>query len=947
MAGSSIQRWSWTASGVCTCNAGMRLAVRPRDSIPRGFSGTIRPAFCAPSPIRLSAMTKTAPSMHGTIGPGTRIGSYEVVALIGVGGMGEVYRAHDSKLGRDVAVKVLPRDVCNDPDRVARLQREARVLAALNHRHIAAIHGLEEIDGSAALILELVEGPTLAERIAAGLLPLDEAVAIATQIAEALGAAHDKGIVHRDLKPANIKVTDVDTVKVLDFGLARMAVGDNMSDGVVPPTTTAHYTRQGVVLGTAAYMSPEQARGLPTDRRTDVWAFGCVLYEMLAARSAFGKATVSDTIAAVLERDPDWAALPPATPRAIRSVLEQCLEKDCKRRRRDVLDIALDLERSRRTPARDENTTVAQPPRRRGVATLALVAAIAVAAAAAWFGSRANIVAPEVAEFTVYPPRGTTFPLEVGAPWPTLSPDGRQLAFVAVTANGVSQIWLRPVGSTVAQPLGGAEGGARPFWAPNSRAIGFFADGKIKRIDLSNGNVQNVCDAPFLGSMSATWGGGDVILFTHVGGLFRVPGSGGTPVIALPDRSRQGDRYQPQNPSFFPDGRRFAFVTLRAKPEDSEICVGSLDSQETRCILRAESPARYASGYLLFGRDGVLRLQRFDPERFATSGAALPVSAARVRVTPVWRPPPFSIAADVLAFHPGTAAAQLVWRDRTGATVATVAEPDDYGGWSASQDGRRVAVSRADPRTGNVDIWLKEPQRDAWSRVTFDQADDSSPIFSPDGTRVVFASTRGGIGALYVKATGAIGSEQRLATFDVTTVSPHDWSPDGRLILYNTFSSKTGWDIGVVPADGSSAGKLVIESQHGERGGRFSPDMKWIAYDSTESGRREVWIQPFPPTGDRWQVSTTGGIGPKWRRDGKELFYVAADGMLMAMPIDPGAAPVLGSATPLFQTLGREGGAPFHVSPDGTGFLMPTPPSLLDVAPITVRLNWRTAIEQH
>jgi len=882
---------------------------------------------------------------------GTRIGSYVIESAIGAGGMGEVYRARDTKLDRDVALKLLPEAFASDPERLARFEREAKTLAALNHPHIAHIHGVEHENTAHALVMELIDGEDLSDRIALGPVPIDEALPIAAQIAEALAAAHAKGIVHRDLKPANIKIASSGHVKVLDFGLAQIVSDQDSGELCGSPTVTANYTKQGEVLGTAAYMSPEQARGQVTDRRTDVWSFGCVLYEMLAGRRAFAKTTVSDTIAAVLEREPDWSALPAATPPIIRLLLGRCLEKDQRRRRRDIADIAIDLEQAAPASFASHHGAPERGARAKHVVqylSFAVIAATAVAAVWAWSVRRGNtVVAPDVAEFTISPPPGTTFPVEVGAPWPSISPDGHKLAFVALASNGGTQLWLRPIGSAAAQPLAGTEGAARPFWAPDSRAIGFFADGKIKRLDLASGTVQNVCDAPYLGGMSATWGADDVILFTHVGGLFRVSASGGAPLLALPDASTPGDRNQRQNPSFLADGRHFLFVNQRSKQEENQICVGSIDGQESRCILNASSPARYVDpGYLLFVRDGVLRLQRFDADRLVTSGEARPISSSQIRVNPVFRPPPFSIAPNVLAFHPGNAAAQLVWRNRTGATVSTVGELGDYASWSASADERRVATSRTDPRAGNVDIWLKDQNRSAWSRFTFDAAADNNPVFSPDGSRIAFGSTRAGVPGIYVKPTIAAGSEQLLATFGAREAGPQDWSADGRLILYSAYNEKSNWDLGVVAADGRTPGTLVIQSQHGERGGKFSPDVKWIAYDSTESGRREVWIQPFPPTGDRWQVSTTGGISPQWRRDGRELFYIAADGILTAVSVGPGPVPVIGSATPLFQTLLREGAAGFHASSGGQRFLMMVPPPYAEVTPITVRLNWRSTIEQ-
>jgi serine/threonine protein kinase len=906
-----------------------------------------------------SALDLTAgPVLAGPDAPhrqmiGRRIGPYLVVSPLGAGGMGEVYRATDGRLGRDVALKVLPPSWSGDSDRIQRFEREARVLASLNHPHVGAIHGVEEANGLYALVLELIEGPTLAEMLATRQLPLREALRIGAEIAEALEAAHDRGIIHRDLKPANIKIRD-GSVKVLDFGLARVSRDSSAGDITRSPTLMADRTRQGVLLGTPAYMSPEQARGQVADKRSDIWSFGCVLYEMVAGRQAFAGPTLSDTIAAVLEREPDWAAVPGATPLRVVRLLKQCLEKEPRRRRRDIADVRLELADA----GEDEPLVRASPTERaRSVsgrdalwyATPALVVGAAIAALSVLaLRPAAPVMTPaEPIEVTVLPPLGTYFPLEVGAPWPSISPDGRQLAFVAVSSSGVQQLWIRPLDSATSRPLANSEGAARPFWSPDSRAIGFFADGKIKRVDLPNGTPQVVCDAPYLGGMSASWGAQGTILFAHVGGVFRVPASGGTPELVLRDIAEDGRRDSPQNPSFLPDGR-FIYVAQRTTREEHEICVASLDSQLPRCITKLPSPARYAEpGYLLFVRDGTLRLQRFDLETLALSGEPTAVAATFVSADPVYRPPPFSVSPRALAFHPGTGASRLTWVTRSGEVLSTVSEANDTG-VAVSRDGRRIVAGRIDRQhAGNVDLWLRGGTAEVWSRFTFDPAAETNPVFSPDGTRVVFARRRGGATGLFIKSIDGLAPEERLVQFPPgVEAAPQDWSSDGKSILYGAYTPATGWDIGVVPVGHGGAPTLLLHTEHGERDGKLSPDMRWIAYDSTESGRREIWIQPMPPNGSRWQVSTTGGFSPRWREDNRELFYSAAGGALMSVPVAAGPTPVLGAPVRLFQTVQVEGGSGFAVSPDGQRFLLTAPPQLADADPITVIVNWRSAIEK-
>ena len=883
---------------------------------------------------------------------GRRLGVYQVQERIGAGGMGEVYRARDTRLGRDVAIKILPTVFTSDPDRLARFEREARVLASLNHPNIGAIYGLEEGPAETGshvrgLVLELVDGETLAERIARGPLRTTDALAIATQLADALDAAHEKGIVHRDLKPANIKVTPAGTVKVLDFGLAKAAEGDAANpDLTQSPTISAIATRAGVLLGTVAYMSPEQARGLAVDKRADIWAFGCVLFEILTGRAAFAGATVSDTIAAILEREPDWSRLPEATPPNVSRLVRRCLTKDLRRRLHDVADARIDLEDTHAdSTAAPVGTRALGGVRHRVLRERvgwAVIGAVVVLAAL-WAGDpRGPSASLTPVELAVFPPRGSTFPFEGGAPWPAISPDGGQLAFVAVTSDGLQQLWIRPLDSTTAQPLQGTDGAARPFWSPDSRSIGYFANGRLWRFNLPAGPPQVITDAPYLGGMAGTWGLDGDIVFNHVAGLNRVSSAGG-PVTAVIPKSETA----PSTPAFLPDGRHFLYVREGTSREETQICVGSLDSSDTKCILTVHSPPRYAPpGYLLFVRDAVLLAQRFDPDRLELSGEAIPVADAQILADPVWRPPPFSASNNgVLAFHPSNGETQLVWMDRSGKSLGAIGPIGDYGAPELSADGKRVMAIRSELRTGNADLWLYDLLRGTSSRFTFDPASDTSPVFSPDGERVAFLSARnGGTGLWEKRIDGAVPEQLWLASAG----SVGDWSSDGRFILYAPlFSSKTGWDLWVMPVSGDRKPFPFVQTEHGEREGRFSPDVRWIAYDSTESGRREVWLQPFPPTGSKWQISTGGGFSPRWRGDGMEIFYVAADGKLTAVAVGGGSTPEFGTPTSLFQTMFREGASgSYAVASDGQRFLMNVPPDAGDVTPITVVVNWEAMLKQ-
>jgi eukaryotic-like serine/threonine-protein kinase len=882
------------------------------------------------------------------LAPGTRLGPYEITAQIGVGGMGEVYRATDTNLARQVAIKVLPEAVAADAERLARFDREAKTLAALNHPNIGAIYGLEKADGIRALVMELVEGPTLADRIAQGPIPIDEALPIAKQIAEALEAAHEQGIIHRDLKPANIKLRPDGTVKVLDFGLAKTmepAAAVSSSLSMSPTITTPAMTQAGIILGTAAYMSPEQARGTAVDKRADVWAFGVVLWEMLTGKRLFEGATVSDTLAAVLKTEPGWNALGPATPTAIRRLLRRCLEKDRKQRLDSAAAARLEIEEALTAPSAVESAAVPAPSsasRGRLAWMVAASAVLVVAAAAVWQQRHATTAPRPVTRFEIAVPQ-TDSPTSL-----SLSPDGRQLAYVATT-EGQSRVWVRLLDDTDPRPLVGTEGASFPFWAPDASAIGFFAEGKLKRVDLAGGASQALADAP--NGRGGTWNSEGVILFTPGNAplapnsvITRVSAAGGTPIAVTHLGPGEGSHRWPQ---FLPDGRRFMFFSTVGRSDSQGVYLGSLDGGEPIRVLATETPGVFVPpDRLLLVRGDALMAARFDAAQGTVAGELMQL------VQPVGRDDgvlanAFSVAPGTLAYRAtgGSQRRQLVWMDRTGKMVGSIGSPDSNQLAQLALDpaGQRIAVVRT--ILGNFDVWLVDTSRGIPARFTFDPGGDRYPLWSPDGRRVVFWSVRGGPLSLYEKSASGAGDEQLLAA---DAGVPLSWSPDGRFLLYQRAEPKTGIDLWVLSMTGERKSLAVVQTAMDQPGGEFSPDGRWLAYESNESGRFEVYVQPFPEAGGKWQISSAGGTQPRWRRDGKELYYVAPDARLMAVTVaatpdgktlDPGV-PVPLFRTPLASGAGVSAGRPeYAVAPDGR-FLMNTVVDDTAPSPITVVLNW-------
>jgi serine/threonine protein kinase len=894
------------------------------------------------------------------IGAGTRLGQYEIQGPLGAGGMGEVYRARDLKLGRDVAIKLLPAAFASDPDRRARLEREARLLASLNHPHIATIHGVEDTAGVYALVMELVEGPTLEEKLAgsrlqppgsgtqavglpkpvARSLKADEALAIARQIADALDAAHEKGIVHRDLKPANIKLTADGVVKVLDFGLATAVT---QPQGELSASPTISPTRIGTVVGTAAYMSPEQARGLAVDKRTDIWAFGCVLYEMLAGRQAFTGATGSDVMAHVLEREPDWSALPANAPAGVLPLLRRCLEKDPKHRLRDVGDAWSSVDDApRATPS--NRPQPATSGRERLVWISALAVAGLIAAGAIVRGRLPAAAVPSASEVRA----------EINTPATTdavsfaISPDGERIVFAAIS-EGRSRLWLRPLSSAAVRPLAGTDGASYPFWSPDSRSVGFFADGKLKRVDVEAAAVRELAAAQF--PSGGTWSREGVILFVPGAGrpVVRVPENGGE--LGTVTRMRAPDESNHRSPRFLPDGRRFLYY-VTGTPDVRGIYVGSLDGNDTKRLVDADAVVEFVPpGQLLFVRQGILLTQAFDVASRTLSGTAAPVAediavdlenVAPVSVSPNGR----------MVYRAGTPTGyrRLIWFDRSGHETGNVTDPDPASPLSPemSSDGKRVVLYRT--IDGNNDLWMLDTNRGVLGRFTFDPANEINPIWSPDGTRVIFGANRGGVFDIYQKPADGIGPATALLLKPPINKAPNDWSPDGQFILVRTLDPAKGYSIWAAPMGGAGEPFPVVDSSFNEREGQFAPDGRWIAYQSDESGRFEIYLRSFPDPTHQIRVSATGGAQVRWRRDGQELFFIGLDNRLMAAPVHRSDAGTLdvGSPVPLFMT--RVGGAvlgprkqQYLVSRDGQRFLMNTV-TTESSSPLRVILNWKAVV---
>src|SRR5262245_31745779 len=875
-----------------------------------------------------------------------RIGGYPIERELGRGGMGIVYLGRDTKLGRAVAIKVLPEAFAADPERLARFDREAKLLASLHHPHIAGIYGLEESDGRRFLALEFVEGPTLAERLEGRPLPIDESLDIARQIAAALEAAHESGVIHRDLKPGNIKLTPAGDVKVLDFGPAKGAGSvESSRDLSQSPTRTYSPTGVGVILGTAAYMSPEQARGKVVDRRTDIWSFGCVLYEMFTGRRLFAGETVSDTIAKILEREPDWNAVPAAVPEKIRDLLRRCLEKDARKRLRDIGDARIELEDTLHARTSKSRIAAAEAAAgRRGADPRALFVAYGVAllaVAAAGFAFVRPMFDPDhpgAIRLTVTEPPGAQ--MNGDAVDCALSPDGKTLVFVASDSAGTVHLWTRSLGSLSAKPLAGTENASKPFWSPDSRWVGFFANDKLKKARLTGG-AEVVCDAP--NGRGATWSAQGTIVFAPAGEgpLFAVSAAGGDPrQVTTMDSTRHETAHR--FPWFLPDGKHFVYLALPGGARGLDVLVGSTDGGPSRKLMSANSAPTYCEpGYLLFQRDFNLMAQRFDAGSLRLIGDPVTLPDVPAPSNSTGGRAATVSGKGVLAYMNGTFSnSRLAWFDRAGRDVGTVPIASaQYFIPLLSPDERTISVARG-TSPNESDIWLVDLSRGVGTRFTYGPKNNSIGLWSHDGSRIAFESDRNGPWDIFVRATNGAQPESSLVSGRSQFKHPASWSPDDRLLAYYQMDAKTGFDIWLAPTDGSGPPRPYLQTPFQDQFPQFSPDGRWMMYVSDESGRNEVYVQSFPTPTRKYQVTTTGCNVALWRHDGKEIFGIGLDGqtILSIDVVESGSTFRTGISRTLFR--GPPNVTGFSPTRDGQRFLMAVQEGQAATSSITVAFDW-------
>jgi eukaryotic-like serine/threonine-protein kinase len=842
--------------------------------------------------------------------PGTHLGPYEILTLLGAGGMGEVYRARDTRLNRDVAIKILPAELSTDPSRKQRFEREAKVISSLNHPNICVLYDVGNQNGTEYLVMEYIEGETLAKRLERGELPTEQMLKIGTEIAGGLDKAHRSGVIHRDPKPGNIMLTKTGA-KLLDFGLAKPAVSPSNATTLTGAAGPTPVTDQGIIVGTFQYMSPEQVEGKELDGRSDIFSLGAVLYEMLTGQRAFqGKSQLS-VASAILDKEPvPLTTVKPLTAPSLDHVIRRCLAKDPDERWQTARDLASELKWMAESVGHAEPLEPTRQPRTRW-RWLAVVAAVLLGFILARSAFLYESKTPPLAA-----PVRFEIPLPAGSLNFTLSPDGRQLAILAPGSDGRWLIWIRALDSLQTRPLPGTENvfGPHAFWSPDSRFVAFQSGGKLKRIDISGGPPQAICDTP--GSvLGGAWNRDDIIIFgTDGNGIMRVAAGGGVPTFLTTTSGRNEIH---AFPSFLSDGRHFAY--LRA-PENSGIYIGSLDEkpeqQNSNRILASSLMAGYAppsdagSGRLLFMRDGTLLAQVFDERRLELVGEPVPVVE---QVGTFLLSADFSASANgVLAFRAGKnaiALSGLGWYDRQGKELGDAGESGtySYSDLALSPDGTRVADTRIDPKSPSASeaIWLLDLTRIVSARFTFDLSPDTAPVWSPDGSRVAFNAFRDGGFGIYQKAANGAGKEQVLVGPTHDLKFPNHWSRDGRFLLYTHQDAKTNTDLWILPlrGDGVPSGEPMpfANTEFSEGQGQFSPDTRWIAYASHESGRVEVYVQPFPTPpggGSKTQVSRDGGNQPRWRGDGKELFYLSPGGKLMAVDVTEGPIFKAGSCAP-------------------------------------------------
>jgi Tol biopolymer transport system component len=886
------------------------------------------------------------------LAPGFRLGPYEVLAPLGAGGMGEVYRARDTRLDRMVAIKVLPQHLSSDPVLRQRFEREARAASSLNHPHICTLHDVGSHDGVDYLVMEHLAGETLSARLVRGALPLEEALRLATQIADALDRAHRQGLVHRDIKPGNVMLTKAGA-KLLDFGLAKSS-GADAAPSTQPPTATGPLTAAGHVMGTFQYMAPEQIEGQEADARSDIFAFGLVLYEMVTGRRAFEGKTPASLAAAILEREPpSVATLVPASPGALDRLIRMCLAKDPDRRRQTMQDVLLDLRWIAETGAQTAVATQASVRRPRGRERVAWGLAAMLAGASTLLGlayRRAASTEPQTVRAFVPPPEETTLLSFAqgpgGAGPPALSPDGRQIAMTIRTKQGIEQLVIRPLDSLASRELPGTEGARYPFWSPDSRFVGFFADGKLKKVEAAGGPPLALCSVRV--ARGGSWSPHGLIVFApdRSGPIHQVSEAGGesTPVTVFDSSKESTHRW----PWFLPDGRRFLYVN-RAKGAQGVLdlnwlMVGSIDGLEGRPVLKAESNAAYASGQLLFVRDRTLMAQPFDAASGSLAGEAFPV-ADGLQYDPSYAHGVFTVSGNgVLAYQTasGGQMGQLRWFNRSGTQAGVLGDQARYNWVELSPSGRKAAVEIVDERSGNLDLWIYDLVRTppVKTRFTFEPGPQINPRWSPDEQNLIYSSPGAVNLGLFVRPVSGIGEQVQLLETD-RDLYAGDWSADGRSIAFHSLDPDTRADIWTVPAFGDPTPAEYLRTSFDERRPAFSPDGRWVAYESDESDRREVYIAPFPRASRKWQVSTGGGVMPRWRGDGKELYFVDDALRLTAVEIQTSNQDlVVGAVNTLFKIRPASSIGMYAVTRDGERFLVIGQVEGAEESPLTLVVNW-------
>ena len=905
-----------------------------------------------------------------TLAPGMRLGPYQILGPLGAGGMGEVHRARDTRLDRDVAIKTLHLE-STDPDRRSRFEREAKAIAGLSHPHICTLYDVGHHDPSPGsgqgvdyLVMELLEGETLAARLAKGPLEMADVLALAIQIAAALDNAHRQGIVHRDLKPGNVMLTRSGATrqaspqaKLLDFGLAKLRPEVTP---IADAATEAPLTAKGQILGTIPYMAPEQLEGKPIDARTDIFAFGAIVFEMVTRRRAFNGSSQASLIGAILHTSPPpITQVMPGAPPALERLVAVCLSKDPEDRWSTAHDVLLHLKEIAEAPpsapaqAVGSGAEVAQTFRPAVVAVrarerlawsaaaVAMLAAIVIGAVMLMGRAARNQVDAVLDVLSVLPPEQTT--LDRGET-PQISPDGRLLAFVATDRAGRNGLYVRSRDSLVARPLPDTDGASMPFWSPDGRQLGFFAQGQLKTIAISGGSPHAIAAAPV--PRGGAWSRDNVILFLGVPNLplNRVPAAGGEAVPAHLPSSPEFRMF----PAFLPDGRHYLYLAPTLDKNSVAVKVASLDSADTKELVQATGSAVYAPGHLLFRRDAALVAQPFDARTLQLSGSPVPI-VQDAGFNALTYQGLFSVSDNgVLAYQRSTPGSQLVWFDRQGKRLSTATPAADYNTVCLTSDDKRIVYDMADPVSGSIDLWALDVDGDRPSRLTFNPAVDFYPVCSPAGQDVVFGSLREGPPNLFRLMISTPGSEKAVLRSPAPKI-PTDWSRDGRLLVYNVVNPKTNWDIEVVPFSGGRP-QIVAGTSADERNGRLSPDGRWIVYTSNESGSFEVYVQPFPITGAKWQVSKGGGQQPQWRRDGRELFYIAPDKKLVGVEVRAGSDFATGEARALVDTRiaawerSNQQGCQYAVTADGQRFLVNNATD--SILPITLMLNWTATLSK-